>query len=190
MSCRWSGASGHRIVCQVVDMPISRLDYHILTPALLLPTATTGIPRLSLTPCVWERFLLRYALTRAKRQQQQQQQQQLGLSDSIRARWALLIGSRLSAAVIARAFSVWKRARQCVYPSVVVFVRLGELANLVMVDDPRWAADAAVREHFLYWLLSPFDLCWSLVPRNWYKWRFIMELGCKISRCEDTRECF
>ena len=101
-SCRWSGASGHRIVCQVVDMPISRLDHHILTPALLLPTATTGIPRLSLTPCVWERFLLRYALTRAKRQQQQQQQQQLGLSDSIRARWALLIGSRLSAAVIAR----------------------------------------------------------------------------------------
>lgn len=31
------------IVCQVVDMPIPQLDYHILTPALLVPRLATGI---------------------------------------------------------------------------------------------------------------------------------------------------
>lgn len=31
------------IVCQVVDMPIPQLDYHILTPALLVSGLATGI---------------------------------------------------------------------------------------------------------------------------------------------------
>lgn len=52
-------ADGARIVCQVVDMPILQLDYHILTPALLVPTAATGIC-VSLCSST-RRFLLRYA---------------------------------------------------------------------------------------------------------------------------------